>query len=104
MQFVSSPDLAEVELLLCCVINCPRGLVTKPCLACLRGDRPQTFLLPALSQCLKEFAIPLDLTANRELLIQRPEMQFVYSPVLAALELLLQAMTYIALEVEVTKL
>ena len=76
---------------------------TNPCLASLRGDRAQTLSLPALLQGEKELAFPWALTAYWEPLIQRPEMQFVSNADLAALEVLLEAMSYITLEVEVTK-
>uniref|UniRef100_A0A914RRG8 Uncharacterized protein n=1 Tax=Parascaris equorum TaxID=6256 RepID=A0A914RRG8_PAREQ len=73
------------------------------CLSSLRGDRPQAVSIQALWQGEKELALHRALTAYREPLIQRPEMQFVCSHDLTALELLLYAMFYIALEVEDTK-
>ena len=61
----------------------------KSCLVSSKGDKSQTVLLPALSQGEKELAFPWTLTAYWESLIQRAEMQFVSSPDLAEVELLL---------------
>ena len=73
------------------------------CLTSLRGDRPQTVSLPALWQGEKELAFHSALTAYQETLLRRPEMQFVCSHDLSALELLLYAMSHIDLEMEDTK-
>ena len=63
--------------------------VTMACLTSLRGDRPQTVSLPAPWQGEKEVAFHGALTAYREPLIQRPEIHFVSSHDLTALERLL---------------
>lgn len=62
---------------------------TKSCLVSSSADRPQSVLITALSQGGKELAFPWALPAYLEPLMQRPETEFVSSPDLAALEILL---------------
>ena len=88
-HFLPSPDLTEVELLLCRIIHFARGGSHNGLLAPLRGDREKTVLFPALWQGEKVLEFHWALTAYWEPLIQRPEMKFVSSHDLSALELLL---------------
>ena len=72
-QFIPSPDLAEVELLLW-VCHMALELKGTMCWLLSKGRvGPQSLLLPALWEAKKQLALRTSLTANREHLLQRPE-------------------------------
>ena len=71
-QFLPSPDLAEVELLLCRVLHGARAARHKvlPCFH--KGRQVPQVQIPALSAAKKQLALHSALTAYREHLLQRP--------------------------------
>ena len=71
-QFLPSPDVAEVELLLCRVLHGARAARHKvlPCFH--KGRQVPQVQLPALSAAKKQLALHSALTAYREHLFQRP--------------------------------
>ena len=71
-QFLPSLDLAEVELLLCRVLRCPR-VARQNVLHCfLKAGKPESILLPAGLEAKKQLTLHSALRAYREHLLQRP--------------------------------
>ena len=72
MQFLCSPELAEVELLLWVCHIALRLKATWCCLLSKGRVGPQRILLPALWEAKKQLALHSALTPYREHLLERP--------------------------------
>ena len=83
-HILTSPELAEVELVLCRVLQCLELQGTKSCLVSSREDRPQSVFLPALWESKKYLALHSAPAAYLENLLQRSG-KHIYSPALNSL-------------------
>ena len=103
MQFLPSPDLAEVELLLCQVMHCPRAARHKVLPWFLKGRLAPKRLASSPLEAKKQLALHSALIASRENLLQRPVKRVFFPALISVMENFCSAVSYFALELQGTK-